>query len=264
MKAYGRKTGGAVTHSLCLALGWFLCLRYRWTGDGAAVEVGAFVLFVHSDQPVDVSVGRRGTFQGSVLLLKHRLRFGVLATFPGQEVVPDLPIFQGTHPVSTQLCGWVLSVSSGQERPDSSTSSACAVRRGVFALARFGACCFGTNAGHQPGFIGPRLWAGFGGWADPVGAILQIDGELLEPLCHCNTDGNQWTSLPVPTPFSAIHRGPRDAPLESLSNKRLPLLYSRIEPVRTAGSPHLSSKHVINALKSQSLCNYTSSFKQCK
>lgn len=180
-----------ITHRLCLALGWFLCFRYHLVGDGAAVEVGAFVLFVHSDQPVDVSVGRRGAFQRSVLLLKHRLRFGVLATFPRQERVPNFAILRRADTVSAQLHGWVLSVSPGQEGPNSSTSSACVVTRRVFAMARFGAWCFGTNAGHQPGFIGSGLWAWLGGWADSVGTILQIDGELLEPLCHCNSDGNQ-------------------------------------------------------------------------
>lgn len=121
-------------------------------GDGGAVEVGGFVLLVHSDQPVDEPVGGLGAFQRSVRLLDRRLRFGVLATFPRQEVLPNLPIFQGDGSVSTQL--GVLSVSSGQEGPD---SSGRVVARCVFAMARFGASCFGTDAGHRPGFSGFRL-----------------------------------------------------------------------------------------------------------
>ncbi len=158
--------GAVLTHCFRLALGWFLRLRYHLigdVGDGAAAEVGAFILFVHPDQTVDVSVGRRGAFQRSVLFLKHRLRFGVLATFPRQKAVPNFSILRGAHTVSAQLSGRVLTISSGQERPNSSTSSAGAVSRGVFAVARFGARCFGTNAGHQPGLIGSWLRAGFRG-----------------------------------------------------------------------------------------------------
>jgi len=192
----------SATHHLGLALAWFLCFGYHLIGDGGAVEVGAFVLFVHSDQPADERVGRWRAFRGSVLLLKHRQRFGVLATFSRQEVLPNCAIFRGDGTTSTQLCGGVLPVSSGQERPD---SSARGVPRGVLPMTRFGARCFGTDAGHQPGFIGSRLWARFGGWADPVGTILQVDGELLEPLCHGDSVGNQYSSLPAATPLCAIH-----------------------------------------------------------
>lgn len=63
-----------VTHCFCFALGWFLCFRYHLTAaaaaaDGTAVEVGAFVLFVHPDQPADEGIGGRGALQLSVLLL---------------------------------------------------------------------------------------------------------------------------------------------------------------------------------------------------
>lgn len=124
-------------------------------GDGTAVEVGGLVLLVHSDQPVHESVARRGALQGSVLLLIHRLRFGVLATFPRQEVVPNFSIFRGTCAVPAQLCSRVFSVSPGEERSNSSASSSRAVSRGV--LSGFGACCFGTNAGNQPGSVGSGL-----------------------------------------------------------------------------------------------------------
>lgn len=205
------------TYGFCFALGCFLRLRCHCAGDGTAVEAGTLVLLVHSDQPTDVCVGRRRALNGSGLLIKHRLCFGVLATFPRQEVVPHFPIFRRAHAVSTQLYSRVLSVSSGQERPDSSTyssSSACAIRGGVFAMARFGGRRFGTDARHQTCFIGSRLRAWFGDWADPVGTILQVHGELFEPLCHCNSDGNLQTSLPVPALCISIHQGPRDAPLE--------------------------------------------------
>lgn len=153
------------TYGFCFALwlfGCFLRLRCHCAGDGTAVEAGTLVLLVHSDQPTDVCVGRRRALNGSGLLIKHRFCFGVLATFPRQEVVPNFPIFRRAHAVSTQLYSRVLSISSGQERPDSSTyssSSARAIRRGVFAMARFGGRRFGTDARHQTWFIGSRLRA---------------------------------------------------------------------------------------------------------
>lgn len=141
--------------------------------DGTAVEVGAFVLFVHPDQPADVGIGGWGALQGSVLLLlllKHRLlALGVLAALSGQERVPNFSILLGAGDTgSAQLYGRIFSVSPGQERPNSSTtsrpsSSACAVGGGVFTQTRFGVCRLGTDAGHQPTFIGSGLGAGLGG-----------------------------------------------------------------------------------------------------
>lgn len=174
LMAYTRSLSRAevVTHCFCFALGWFLCFRYHLTAaaaaDGTAVEVWAFVLFVHPDQAADVGIGGRGALQLSVLLLllQHRLlALGVLATLTGQERVPNFPILLGaTGPA--QLYGRVLTVSSRQERANSSTSgspSACAVSGGVFTETRFGVCCFGTDAGHQSALIGSRLGAGLGG-----------------------------------------------------------------------------------------------------
>lgn len=82
-----------VTYCFCLALRRLLDFWYHFIGDDAAVEIGAFVQFIDSDQPVDVSVCRRGTFHRSVLLLILRVSFGVLATFPREEIIPNLSVF---------------------------------------------------------------------------------------------------------------------------------------------------------------------------
>lgn len=144
------------THSLGPTRGRFLSLGYHFTGDAAAAEVGTLVLRVHPDQPVHVRVGGRGFLQRSVLLLNRHLRLDVLATFPGQQVVPNFAISRGVGTVPAQLGGRVLSVSPGQKRADTSGTPGGAVGRGVFAVARFGADWFGTDAGHHPRFAG--LW----------------------------------------------------------------------------------------------------------
>lgn len=181
-------------------------------GDAAAAEVGACVQRVDADQPVDVGVC--GTPRGSEGLLALRLGSGVPAAPPGKQSVPNVSILGRTRAASTRIRRRVLAVLSGQERAHTS-----AVGRGGFVMDRFGAWRFGTDA--EPGSVGPGLGARFGRRADPVGPVLQVYGELLEPLCH-----GRGTCAPLGT----AARGPRDAPFgTSLRNKRLPLLYSSTE-----------------------------------
>lgn len=208
------------THSLGPARACFVSLLPRFAGDGAAVEVGALVLLVHPDQSAHVRVGRGGFLQRSVLLLERHLRLQVLL-LPGQEAVPNLAVSQGDGAVpAAQLGGWVLAVPPGQERAHTSGGAAATRIRGggVLAQARFG-----TDAGHHSRFIGPGLGARFGCWADPVGAVPQVDGEVFEPLCHSSSGWDPRTSLQCAAPSCAMHQG-HQGPRGRTFGKSQPLL----------------------------------------
>lgn len=99
---------------------------------------------------------------------------------------------------------------------------------------RFGARRFGTDA--EPGSVGPRLGARLGHRADPVGPVLQIYGELLEPLCHRGRGGEQLCAYSAPSRHRA---GPQrrtfQNPASATKDFRCFILAGN---VRTECSPH--------------------------